>query len=66
MASKHDGKRAQANMWVTHQNLARAKGARPFAPKPKKASAKAAPTPSAAPVVAEVDANQASDRDVEG
>ncbi len=29
MAAKHDGKRAAANMWVTQQNLARAKGGRP-------------------------------------
>ncbi len=29
MAAKHDGKRARANMWVTHQNLARSKGGRP-------------------------------------
>ena len=29
MAAKHDGKHARANMWVTHQNLARAKGGRP-------------------------------------
>ena len=30
MAAKHDGKHARANMWVTHQNLARAKSGRPF------------------------------------
>ncbi len=36
MASKHDAKAARANMWVTHQNLARAKGGRPgFQHKPK-------------------------------
>jgi hypothetical protein len=29
VAAKHDGKRARANMWVTHQNLARSKGGRP-------------------------------------
>lgn len=29
MAAKFDGKHARANMWVTHQNLARAKGGRP-------------------------------------
>jgi hypothetical protein len=29
VAAKHDGKHARANMWVTHQNLARAKGGRP-------------------------------------
>jgi limonene-1,2-epoxide hydrolase len=30
VAAKHDGKHARANMWVTHQNLARAKSGRPF------------------------------------
>lgn len=30
MASKHDAKRARENMWVTQQNLARAKGGRPL------------------------------------
>jgi hypothetical protein len=29
MAAKHDGKHARANMWVTHQNLARQKGGYP-------------------------------------
>lgn len=29
MAAKHDGKHARANMWVTQQNLAKAKGGRP-------------------------------------
>jgi len=29
VAAKFDGKHARANMWVTHQNLARAKGGRP-------------------------------------
>ena len=29
VAAKHDGKHARANMWVTHQNLARQKGGRP-------------------------------------
>ena len=29
MAAKHDNKHARANMWVTHQNLARAKGGYP-------------------------------------
>ena len=29
MAAKFDGKHARANMWVTHQNLARQKGGRP-------------------------------------
>ena len=29
MAAKFDGKHARANMWVTHQNLARAKGGHP-------------------------------------
>lgn len=37
MAAKHDGKRARENMWVTHQNLAKAKGGRPlYMPKPPK------------------------------
>ena len=30
MAAKFDAKRARENMWVTHQNLARAKGGRPL------------------------------------
>lgn len=45
VTSKHDGKRARENMWVTHQNLARAKGGRaqaPFKPRAPK-GAKAAP-----------------------
>lgn len=29
MAAKHDGKHARMNMWVTHQNLAAAKGGYP-------------------------------------
>jgi hypothetical protein len=29
VAAKFDGKHARANMWVTHQNLARQKGGRP-------------------------------------
>ena len=29
MTAKFDAKRARENMWVTHQNLARAKGGRP-------------------------------------
>lgn len=29
MAAKHDNKHARANMWVTHQNLAAAKGGYP-------------------------------------
>lgn len=29
VAAKHDGKHARANMWVTHQNLARQKGGKP-------------------------------------
>jgi hypothetical protein len=36
MATKHDSSRAQANLWVAHQNMARAKGARPFQPKAQK------------------------------
>ena len=45
MAAKHDGKRASANMWVTHQNLARAKGGRPQYQPPVKKGKKAAPAP---------------------
>ena len=63
MASKHDGKKARANMWVTHQNLARSKGGRPgfqFTPKkpmPRPAPAKPAPdAPAPAPVEPEADA----------
>lgn len=50
MAAKHDAKKARANMWVTHQNLARAKGGRPgfqFTPKPPRAPAKPATAPTA-------------------
>jgi hypothetical protein len=37
VAAKHDGKHARANMWVTHQNLAKAKGGRPlYQPKDRK------------------------------
>lgn len=37
MAAKFDGKHARANMWVTHQNLAKAKGGRPlYQPPPRK------------------------------
>lgn len=40
MAAKFDGKHARANMWVTHQNLARAKGGRPhYQPKGHRAPA---------------------------
>ncbi len=43
MAAKHDGKRAAANMWVTHQNLARAKGGRPQYKQPVKKGLQAPP-----------------------
>jgi hypothetical protein len=37
VTAKFDAKRARENMWVTHQNLARAKGGRPlYQPKPRK------------------------------
>lgn len=36
MATKHDSTRAQANLWVAQQNLARMKGARPYQSKPRK------------------------------
>lgn len=54
MAAKFDGKHARANMWVTHQNLARAKGGRPHyqAPVrkgPKVSKDRVAPLPSAEP-----------------
>jgi hypothetical protein len=48
VASKHDGKVARANMWVTKQNLARSMGGRPgfqFQGR-KKAAAPAAPAAS--------------------
>ena len=55
MAAKHDGKRARANMWVTHQNLARSKGGRPGfmwqdrqASRPAKAVAETAAAPAPA------------------
>jgi hypothetical protein len=46
-------KKARANMWVTHQNLARAKGGHPgflFTPKPPRPPAKPAPIAACAPV----------------
>ena len=57
MAAKHDGKHARANMWVTHQNLARAKGGRPppqfkerkVAAVPRRMSATSAPLATPAP-----------------
>lgn len=68
MAAKHDGKHARANMWVTHQNLAAAKGGRhlgyqfkerkiPKLPKgaPPKVVATGEPAP-AAPVTTDVPA----------
>ncbi|WP_394839087.1 hypothetical protein LVJ94_19550 [Pendulispora rubella] len=67
MAAKFDGKHARANLWVTHQNLARAKGGRPQyqppvrkGPKPPKDTAahtaNAEPATAAAPAIAEVPA----------
>jgi hypothetical protein len=62
VAAKFDGKHARANMWVTHQNLARAKGGRPhYQPKEQRAPmvlpkgtvprpASAEPKPAPAPV----------------
>lgn len=57
MAAKHDAKKARANMWVTHQNLARAKShgsGRPgqWQPKPLPRPAKA-PAAAPAPAVSE-------------
>lgn len=48
MATKHDAKRAQANMWVTHQNLARAKGQKAYQPRPRVPAAKK-PAPATEP-----------------
>jgi hypothetical protein len=59
VASQHDGKRARENMWVTHQNLARARGGRTYQPKPrapKAAPVKGAPTTKAEPTPAVADA----------
>lgn len=58
MASKSDGKHARANVWVTHQNLARAKGGRPqYQPKLRKGPplprVAAAPSPTAEPARAQ-------------
>ena len=51
MAAKHDAKRAREHMWVTRQNLARAKGGRPHYEHKEKASlvkkGPGAPPPSA-------------------
>ena len=53
MAAKHDGKHARANMWVTHQNLARAKGGRPhYQYKERKITSVPKPVPSAEPKAA--------------
>ncbi len=56
MAAKFDGKHARANMWVTHQNLARQKGGRPGytfqekkAPRAPKVTAPATPAAAAEP-----------------
>jgi hypothetical protein len=49
VAAKHDGKHARANMWVTHQNLARAKGGRPHYQYKEKAARVAKAPPAAAP-----------------
>lgn len=57
MAAKHDAKKARANMWVTHQNLARSKGGRPgffFQEKAPRKVAPAAPAP--APAVKDAEA----------
>ena len=55
MAAKFDGKHARANMWVTHQNLARQKGGRPGyqfqekkAPRASRADSVTAPAATAA------------------
>ena len=45
MAAKHDGKKARANMWVTHQNLAAAKGGRPLYQFKERKVASQAPRP---------------------
>lgn len=67
MAAKHDAKKARANMWVTHQNLARAKGGRPgfqFQPRPPRppapAQAKATPAEAPAPTAPTPDATPRS------
>ena len=64
MAAKHDAKKARANMWVTHQNLARSKGGapgfmwQPKAPRPAKPVApKAAPAAAEAPKAAAPEAD---------
>ena len=56
MAAKHDGKRAAANMWVTYQNLARAKGGRPQYQQPVKKGKKSPPQPKEAEEKAEAKA----------
>lgn len=63
MATKHDAKRAQANMWVTHQNLARAKGQKAYQPKPRVPAAKkpAPAAPPAEPATPEVPAPKPGD-----
>lgn len=72
VAAKHDGKHARANMWVTHQNLARQKGGKPGyqfkertrfqAPKPVPAAASTEQPPAeAAPAPAASPASNASE-----
>ena len=60
MAAKHDGKHARANMWVTHQNLAAAKGGYPGyqfkerkIPTLQKAPARVKPAVEVVPVIPE-------------
>ena len=51
MAAKHDAKKARANMWVTHQNLAAAKGGRPhYQFKERKVALQVRPVPPPKPV----------------
>lgn len=58
MTAKHDGKHARMHMWVTHQNLASAKGGRPHHQYKQKArlvkKGPGAPPPSAEPKPADV------------
>lgn len=58
MTAKYDGKHARQHMWVTHQNLAKAKGGRPHYQQKEKAPLvkkdPGAPPPSAEPKPADV------------
>ncbi len=62
MAAKHDAKKARANMWVTHQNLARSKGGRPGFSFQEKAPRKARPAAPEVPAAVVTDGEAATEK----